>query len=433
MRFTIVTHGPPLPNSNGGPMTCWGILKGLIDSGHQVSVVTLAYPGDPFDTREAHELIKALGVDLIRVPVEDSSIHLSDDEMQRKSLPRKAWRRLKSDLAPTVSSVFPTVGLSEKMQKVLSENAPDAVFAYHWDSLAAIHKIKGIPLVAGVGDLWHHPRMYRWLQERPSLNRSYFEESLSVLGWMRQVPKYMIAMLKDCQISGAFAAHYANWASNEGVDCAYWRSPVTSSVGADWQKQRERVPVTRKPKILLGPSALGSTVTSQGLSVFARDIFPILRQEFGDDGFEVHVIGAGEPPRDLAQILPCSSIIMRGRVHSIDEEFLSADVQLVPTSIKLGVRVRIIKGFTYGCCVVAHRSNALGIPELKHGENVLLSKNGRGLADEIIRAIKTPELRQRLGENAHRTYEKLFAPEVAASPIVAGLERLAARKKERVT
>jgi hypothetical protein len=51
---------------------------------------------------------------------------------------------------------------------------------------------------------------------------------------------------------------------------------------------------------------------------------------------------------------------------------------LAPTPINLGTRTRIIEGFSYGVCIVAHEGNALGNPQIIDGENTLLAGDGPG-------------------------------------------------------
>jgi glycosyltransferase involved in cell wall biosynthesis len=102
-------------------------------------------------------------------------------------------------------------------------------------------------------------------------------------------------------------------------------------------------------------------------------------------------------------------------------------VLLVSTPVETGPRVRILSAFSYGCCVVAHEANRLGIPQLVHEENVLLSDTA-GLARETLRALADPELRARLGRRGRELYESDFTPEQAGTTIVQELERLAARR-----
>src|SRR5439155_8747179 len=46
VQLGIFTHSLPQPSSNGGPMTCWALMRHLLDEGHRVTVVTLRYPND---------------------------------------------------------------------------------------------------------------------------------------------------------------------------------------------------------------------------------------------------------------------------------------------------------------------------------------------------------------------------------------------------
>jgi glycosyltransferase involved in cell wall biosynthesis len=92
--------------------------------------------------------------------------------------------------------------------------------------------------------------------------------------------------------------------------------------------------------------------------------------------------------------------------------------------------VRILTAFSYGCPVVAHESNALGIPELADGSNVLLADDADGLADSIVRVVRDEKLRRHLRENGRETFERWFAPNVAAARILELLTSLAVGRQE---
>ena len=149
--------------------------------------------------------------------------------------------------------------------------------------------------------------------------------------------------------------------------------------------------------------------------------------ELGADGFEARIVGGYEPPPKLAPLLDRPSVRFLGHVEEPAEEFRSATVMLVPNSIPLGVRVRILTGFSYGTCVVSHSANTQGIPELAHGWNALLAGSGAELADAALAAIGDPRLREGLRTRARQTYEESFAPPVAAGRIAETLARIAAR------
>ena len=115
----------------------------------------------------------------------------------------------------------------------------------------------------------------------------------------------------------------------------------------------------------------------------------------------------------------------RGQIEPPDDEFLAADVLLVPTPLTTGPRSRIITGMTFGSCVVAHEANRLGIPELRDGENVILAADGPGLAEATLAALADPEARARVGRAARQLYETTFTPSIAGARIVQELERVA--------
>jgi hypothetical protein len=222
-----------------------------------------------------------------------------------------------------------------------------------------------------------------------------------------------------------FAAHHAAWLRENGVpNCLYIPPPTRDTIGLKWREIRDSHPTRNTTRILL-LGHLAGIATIAGIKIFTAKVLPILEQKLGFGKFEVHVVGDYSKNQDLAAQLRRPTIRLRGYVDDISHEFLSSDILLVPTPINLGTRTRIIEGFSYGCCVVAHAANALGIPQMVHEQNALLAGNGLGLADAVIRAVNSPALREHLGCNARRTFEENFSIEKAGALLTAELERIA--------
>lgn len=422
-HLAMVTHGLPHPSSNGGMITCWGTLAGMREAGHRVTVVALAYPNDPFNTAERRALVTDLGAGLVVVPAAPPGGSSAPGQVRRAGawVWRPGW--------PGLATVFPTVRLAPRLGELLGRIGPDALFAYHWDSLAAVHGLGVAPRMAGVGDPWHLPNLRRWQQARAEPTRRYVAWSLRTLAEWWRVPRLMVTLLRACDASGCFQAEAAAWLRSRGAEgCAYLRSPVADTPGSAWQERRRAWLRGDRLRILLGPSNVNATSTSAGLRLFAREVLPRLEAALGPDRFEVHVVGEGRLEPDLAALLARPSVRLRGRVEPADDELVACDIQLVPTPFVLGIRVRILIGFSFGCCVVAHRCEAANIPEMVDGENALLADDGAGLAAAVVRAVREPGLRERLGAAARKTYERYFSPEAAAAAIVGELERLAERR-----
>jgi glycosyltransferase involved in cell wall biosynthesis len=304
-----------------------------------------------------------------------------------------------------------------RVQQHLERAAPDVVLAGHYEGLAATYGFSRAPVMTLFGDPYHLPPLYRWwyTKEQRSLRLNVKEGLGPVRIYLAQVPR-LRRMMRACSVLGATAAHHSKWFSRvAGRPCLYLPSPVEDRAGSDWRERRARMHPNSPPRIL-AIGHLGQTVTIPGLKLFVRQVLPRLDQEFGPEGFEVHFIGSvTDAPRELLEAAARrSNIRLRGIVDPIDDELLRGDVVLALNPVRLGNRVRIATAFAFGCCVVSHTANRFGMPELRHEENLLLAEHGPQIARELIRALRDPALRQRLGDGGRRTYERDYGDAACA-------------------
>jgi hypothetical protein len=235
----------------------------------------------------------------------------------------------------------------------------------------------------------------------------------------------MIQLLADCQSIVDFAAHHAAWLRENGLpNCIYIPPPTRDPVGSQWREHRDSYSAGNTARILL-IGHLAGIASISGITFFVKKVLPILERKLKSEKVEIHVVGDYSKNPGFAAQLRHPMVRLRGYVEDVNREFLSSDVLLVPTPINLGTRTRIIEGFSYGCCVVAHEANALGIPQMVHGKNALLAGNGEELADAVICALTDHDLRGRLQSNARRTYEESFSIESAGARLTAEMERIA--------
>jgi glycosyltransferase involved in cell wall biosynthesis len=199
---------------------------------------------------------------------------------------------------------------------------------------------------------------------------------------------------------------------------------VPDPVGSAWRDERATRIAERPRLLLLGH--LKGVVTIDGLRVVARELLPRLERALGPNGFELRIGGGYEPPAELRAALARPSVTFLGHLDDLGEEFQSAHVVLVPNTIPLGMRVRILTGFSYGACVVSHTANVAGIPELVHEENALLGASPDELVECILRTVREPQLREAVESGGRATYERWFAPGPAVGEIERLLEQIAA-------
>jgi glycosyltransferase involved in cell wall biosynthesis len=336
-----------------------------------------------------------------------------DDEPGRPA--RSRFRRI---VSPSVDATYPEIRAAASVGAAVRDFAPQAVFVYHFEALAATVGL-GVPRLAAVGDPAHLPLYYRWRERWPGFDAA--RTLPRTLAAMRARRLAMRELMVPCAKTGAFAAHHAAWFRSAIVSgCEYLRTPVP------WVSEEHHPhPPVGLPRILL-LGHLKGVVTRSGLGVLAR-MLPALDDRWGPDGYEIRIVGGYGVDRRLARELDHPAVTFAGHTLAPGDEITAAHVFLVPNSIDLGVRVRIITAAAYGAAIVSHRANASGIPELESGSNCLLGDGPERLVEAATRVVADVDLSARIRSGARTTYERCFSPAVAGEAIALRLEEIALR------
>jgi glycosyltransferase involved in cell wall biosynthesis len=416
MHVGFVYIDVPNTGYGGASLMAFTVVSALVKAGHRVTTFSLA--GDELDSRwkEHPEPLRELsGLRPIPRP--------SPAPAARSRL-RARTRYLSQLLWPPDDQLFPWIRQADALRTAFAEERVDVGLAFGNEAISASSRGLGVPVMAVMGDppgLSRRVRMkyapaaaWGW---RPQ-QTAYRVAQLSY--WLR-ADRRLLSMLRRFPTVGVLGAQHARWAGEHGVRAWHTHAPVTDLGGLNWRERRAAAPRPARPTILIIGHLRGAT-TLAGLDLFADSILPALSERLGADGFEVRIVGGYEPPPALREKLEHPAVKFLGQIAPPDDEFLSADVMLVPTPVKMGQRTRIMTAMSFGCCVVAHSANRLGIPDLVHGENILLADDGPGLVDELVTALGDPDLRERLGRSGRRTYEATSIPDKAAVRIVGALE-----------
>jgi len=434
LDIVFLMAGLPSKGNHGGALTCLGIIHEMRRRGHNVDVISMYDDSENNNYLSSIKANEQLLIDL-DIGIHYVSYNGLEVKLPRVEEPQGKLNKLKFILKqmnhPRVAEHSIFCQFAVQVMHHIETIQPDIIFGYHFEPPAALHgQTLNMPTMMCVGDPVHLPGFFRWLEKPFSFSKAYFFSWLNnnVINKIKYKNLHK-KLLEPIDELGAFAAHYARWFRQIGLDrTRYYRTPLGDPIGDDWLQKREAAQQqNHKPKIIL-VGDLRTTSTRSGIELFAKETLPVLQRQLGDDGFEAHLIGGGEPEPGIAPLLNHPSVILRGPVEPADDEFLSADILLVPTPITLGIRVRIIAGFAFGCCIVTHTANAAGIPELTHEENCLLGNNGKELGHGIVKAIQDKTLKQKLQTNARDTFTTQFIARQAAGEIVDRIEQRVSAK-----
>jgi glycosyltransferase involved in cell wall biosynthesis len=418
MHVATAFAGVPNPYEAGGPLMHWASIKALLDADHDVTFYSL--PWDEPRRVDRVAALRDLGAEVVVLPPPSTP--------DRAGRWRRRARFASSLVWPDDHVLFPSLASERDLASRIA--AETEVLLTDGVSAVAAGSALPLPKLALIGDPpgFSRRERLRWDPRHPrGLGREAVVYHVGTRTYGLRADRRLLALLRRYDSVGIFGAHRVDWARRHGIRAWYVRSPIIDAAGSSWERRRRELGPNPKPRILL-IGHLRGIATISGLHVFVRDVLPELTAVLGADRFDVELVGAYEPPATLRAALEAHPAVhIRGHVEPPDEEFLRANIVLVPTPIETGPRVRILSAFSYGCCVVAHEANSLGIPQLAHGENVLLADRA-GLARETLRALSEPSLQARLGRRARKLYEAEFTPSTAGARIVEEVERLATRR-----
>ena len=424
MPVLVVVAGIlPFPKaSSGNPVVTWAVVKSLLDRSHDVSICTFHRWRYDLYRDEARALLGRLGV---RVYDLDEQVPPQHNQPSSTSIANYILA-LRRALAPRVSDHFPQIAVAPLLANVIAAEQPDALYVYDFPAAAVVAELSSVPprLTALVNlNHLHSSVMQRGIQTKGL--RSWVNTRLTRLA-DRSLARIELRVIRTSEWVVGHAAHHAAWLREHGIEqCFYLPNPVVDNVGSRWQELRQAYWANNGKPIILFIGRLDSIINRPALNLLAFEILPVLEQELGTEGFQLDIVGAGGLLPDVKDRLDHPSVRIRGFVEDAQAEFLGSAILLVPTPDPLGFRTRVAEGFSYGCCVVSHTSNALGMPELVHEDNALLAGDGLGLARQTVRALRDPGLRQRLGRRARETYEAKLDAAKVCDRIVAELEALA--------
>lgn len=170
---------------------------------------------------------------------------------------------------------------------------------------------------------------------------------------------------------------------------------------------------------------LGATGNTFGLHYLGAELMPRLKVRLGGEPVVIDIFGGGKSRSAVAASLRDPAIRLRGWVGDLDAEIVQSAAFLVLTNA-YGFNVgntRILLAWSLGSCVIAHKSSALSMPEMVHGENALLGETADEIADLVAQAIRNPDLRARVGRGGYETFRRYYRSETVVPRMLAEIDR----------
>jgi sugar transferase (PEP-CTERM/EpsH1 system associated) len=144
---------------------------------------------------------------------------------------------------------------------------------------------------------------------------------------------------------------------------------------------------------------------------FTDRILPAIRREMPE--VSMAVVGRNPTPR-LRAVAEAAGIRVTGTVDDVRPYVADAAVYVVPLRVGGGTRLKIFEALAMAKAVVSTSVGAEGLP-LTSGEHFLRADEPAEFAASVVRLLRAPELRRRIGRAGRALIEGRYAwPQVAA-------------------
>lgn len=161
------------------------------------------------------------------------------------------------------------------------------------------------------------------------------------------------------------------------------------------------------------------TGSISGLEFLLTEFLPAAINEWGDGGFQLVICGRTDLSMSFQKrLLRYPEVKIIGYVDDLDKIMERSHAMLVPISIPVGNRTRVIDGMSSGLVVVGHTNLSLGNPFLINGINCLLANTGREIVQALEAVYRDEDLRKKLSRNARTMYELTYGDQVAHETLI---------------
>jgi hypothetical protein len=176
------------------------------------------------------------------------------------------------------------------------------------------------------------------------------------------------------------------------------------------QNQNEINNLTRNRKFLFYGNLVGSGSKS-GLNFLFNEILPAARKTWGINNFSIIIGGRTKLPKVYDKYLETyTEVNYIGYIPDLNSFLKQFTALLIPISLPLGNRTRVIDGFSFGIPVVGHKALSNGNPFLINEVNCLLSDTGDDFILKLDKLCTNDKVYNEIIENGKKTYDLTYNP-----------------------
>jgi len=378
MRILIVTASLPYPPASGGAIRVAGILKGLHENGHQVTLAAL-HDGKPAPESTP---LAAYCARIITAPppTRSKSQRLRDLVFTRQA-----------DIAKRLYSP----AFAEQLRALLAKESFDIIQCEAIESACYLPLIREAqPAAKRVFDTFNAEYMLQrviYQIDRRELKRL----PMALYSWIQagRIQRYEAEM---CRLADAVIA-----VSPEDADALRalgGQTPIhivpSGITVTDYTRDSSHIDLGARAIVFSGKMDYRPNVDAA--LWFGESIYPRIKAQA--DSVRWWIVGQQPHPR-LESLRADPSVTITGRVDAVQPYLNSATVYAAPLRMGSGTRLKLLEAMASGCAIVATSIAASGLlPEVKAAMHIADDENT--FADAVVALLEDSATRAQLGTAA---------------------------------
>jgi polysaccharide biosynthesis protein PslH len=377
MRILIITVSLPYPPTSGGEIRVNGIIDGLLQANHDVTLLTF-HSDDPDSTTPTNMSTPRV----ITVPPPTRQV-------------RDRLRELLFSRRPDIAGRFFSEEFARRLRALLATETFDVI---------QFEGIESVDYLPTAGDAQPAARLvFDTFNAEYALQRGIFTiDRRSLQRWPAALYSYLQAgRIARYESEMCHRAHAVIAVSPEDAALLQPLCPpgrlhiVPSGIQVDRYKGHQSA-------LNLGPQALVFTGTMDyrpnidAVLWFTTEIFPRIRAEIADA--QLYIVGQRPHPR-LEPLRVIDGVTITGRVESVPPYLHGATVYIAPLRMGSGTRLKLLEAMACGCAIVATSTAAAGLTDKAKSAMVIVDQS-TDLAAAVVALLKDPEHRRQLGQQA---------------------------------
>jgi GT2 family glycosyltransferase/glycosyltransferase involved in cell wall biosynthesis len=197
---------------------------------------------------------------------------------------------------------------------------------------------------------------------------------------------------------------------------------VNTGVDLDYFSYSEQ---GKDPKALVFVGAFRHSPNLDAMFYFHREIFPEIVKQCPET--HLYIVGSS-PPDGIKELGLRENITVTGFVEDIRDYYRLAQVVVVPIRTGVGIRGKVLEGWSAGSAMVASPLACQGI-KAEHGRNIMVADNPVDFARFTIELLKNPEECANLARRGRSTAEALYGWDTMGTQMVEEYEYISGINK----